>query len=308
MRKTNNMKQLIKTVVVILIVVATFVVFGYYIAHHPEVLRTLLSLSIPTLGLLAICYLLTIIANGYVLLYSLRFLGKKVPLVENIALTGYSSIVNFFGPLQSGPGVRAVYLKKRHGVKLRDFLVTTLIFYGFFAIANGIILLIAAAIKFHSPLFYLCLVGGLAATYLIFHLVTTRIARISHAYKIIRTRLNDKNFWLIGLGAISLSLSTALVYFIEINHVNSAVSFLQTLVYTAAANLALFVSLTPGAIGIRESFLVLSQQLHGIDTATVIGASVIDRAFYVAFLLVLFVVLLVINSRAKLLNIKRLKR
>src|SRR3546814_18562946 len=91
--------------------------------------------------------------------------------------------------------------------------------------------------------------------------------------------LSDINVLYIGLGALLLSAATAAAYFIELTHVDPSVTIWQTIVSTAAANLALFVSLTPGAIGFRESFLLLSQQLHGIPTDSIIGASFIDRAF-----------------------------
>jgi uncharacterized membrane protein YbhN (UPF0104 family) len=71
---------------------------------------------------------------------------------------------------------------------------------------------------------------------------------------------------------------------------------MQSVIYAAAANLALFVSLTPGAIGFRESFLLLTRQLHQIPNDIVFAASIIDRAFYVVFLLVLFVVLLLFTG------------
>jgi uncharacterized membrane protein YbhN (UPF0104 family) len=116
-----------------------------------------------------------------------------------------------------------------------------------------------------------------------------------------------RSFWLIGLGAILLLLVTVGIYFSEIIHIDASVSLWQVIIYAAAANLALFVSLTPGAIGIRESFLLLSQQLHHIDTTTVVGASIIDRAFYVGFLGLLFVILLAINSRQQFFKIKALK-
>ena len=97
-----------------------------------------------------------------------------------------------------------------------------------------------------------------------------------------------------------LSLCTAFAYYFELFHVDPSVGMAQTLVYAAAANLALFVSLTPGAIGFRESFLLLTEQLHRIPDNVVIAASIIDRAFYVVFLLVMFAVLLGLGVRSRL--------
>lgn len=115
-----------------------------------------------------------------------------------------------------------------------------------------------------------------------------------------KTRLHNPYFWLIGLGALALCVVTTLTYWVELYHVDPSVTAAQAMVYTSAANLSLFVSLTPGAIGFRETFLLLSEQLHHIPQTTIIGASVIDRAFYVMFLLILFVILLIVNSRKRL--------
>lgn len=293
-----RISPVVRYCLIVAIIIATITFFGFYIIRHPEVVRALRTLDPVTLLLLAIGYSCFTIANAIVLYYSLHFIKKDVPIVENIVLTGYSSIVNFFGPLQSGPGFRAVYLKKKHRVKLRDFFITTLIFYGFFALINGSIILIAALVKFSSPVLYAVAIPvaflGLGAASILVR-KSKRAQELLH-----RLRFKDRNLWFIGLGALGLILASIATYFVEIHHVNSSISIVQAAIYTAAANLALFVSLTPGAIGIRESFLVLSQQLHGIDTTTIVAASVIDRAFYVGFLALLFVVLLLVNSRRHL--------
>jgi len=295
---------LIKYFVVAAIIIATFVVFGLYISSHHEVIQTLKSLDLTTIILLAGGYTLITLVNAVILFYSLRFIKKTSSISDNIILTGYSSIVNFFGPLQSGPGFRAIYLKKKYGVRIRDFFITTLIFYSFFGIINVLILFVAGVLRFGLGIFYIYAIVGILILLLAIYLIEKRFGRVRPILQSLK--LNDVNFWLIGVGAVALVLATVATYFVEIHHVNLGVSVTQTIVYTAAANLSLFVAITPGAIGIRESFLALSQQLHGINTTTIIGASVIDRAFYISFLALMFVALLAINSR-KHLSIFKLK-
>jgi len=288
-----------KKIAIVIIVVATFVIFGFYLRDNPELIGTLTSLSPLTLLILSIGYLLVTLVNAFVLFYSLRLLNKRASLFDNFVLTGYSSIVNFFGPLQSGPGFRAVYLKGKYGVKLRSFFATTVIFYGFFAAINTLILVIAALNKFQSNVsFYLLLVVAILAFGILVFFAYKKSPRLQNVVHTVK--LTDVNFWLIGIGALLLTAATAGIYFFELQQVGHSISIGQTVVYTAAADLSLFVALTPGAIGFRESFLFFSQQLHGIDATTIIGASVVDRAFYVVFLLVLFLVLLAINSKKRL--------
>lgn len=288
----------VRLALIVLIVGATLAVFTQYLITHPQVIGVVLGIHPAAVMLLTLAYVGTILANAFVLSASLRMIGKRVGFSENASLTGYSSVVNFFGPLQSGPGFRAAYLKQRHGVSLGKFFYATLVFYGFFFVINAAVILAAIALKFPlgvgatvfaASVIILELAGWLAYRFL------PRSRRLFGAIK-----LTNVNFWLIGLGALALSLCTTAAYFVELIHVDPTVNFLQSIIYAAAANLALFVSLTPGAIGFRESFLLLTQQLHQIPNHVVLAASIIDRAFYVVFLLGLFLFLLAIGARTKL--------
>jgi uncharacterized membrane protein YbhN (UPF0104 family) len=279
------------------VIVATLVAFGIYISLHPAVLSSITSLSVATLLLLTTCYVVTILANAFVLWASLRLIKKPVGFFENISLTGYSSVVNFFGPLQSGPGFRAAYLKTKHGVGLKRFFYVTVVFYGFFALLNGLVIVFALLGTLGRTYVPLAVVGIVLMAAALF-LAARGSSKLVRVFQTINVA--NVNVWYIGLGALVLSLATAAAYFVELTHVDASITFYQALIYGAAANLALFVSLTPGAIGFRESFLLLTQQLHGIAPNTVIAASIIDRAFYVVFLLTLFVVLLVVGARARL--------
>jgi uncharacterized membrane protein YbhN (UPF0104 family) len=87
---------------------------------------------------------------------------------------------------------------------------------------------------------------------------------------------------------------------IEIHSVKHGVRFSQVVTYAGTANLALFVSLTPGAIGIRESFLILSEKLNHLSSSTIVLANVVDRSVYIAFLLILGVVIALLKVRDRL--------
>lgn len=281
----------------VVIITATLGLFGFYLVRNPSVLTNVTNLKPSTITLLTVAYVGTVVSNAFVLWASLRLIGKRVGFAENMALTGYSSVVNFFGPLQSGPGFRAIYLKSKHGVTLKRFLYATIIFYGFFAAINGLVILTATLLSISPSAQPLAVVSILLITISIVGLAANS-ARVRTALN--GLRLANPYVWLIGLGALLVTLTTAMAYFVELRHVDSAITPAQTIVYTAAANLALFVSLTPGAIGFRESFLLLSQRLHEIPTDIVIAASVIDRAFYVVFLLAMFIVLLLIGVRGRI--------
>jgi uncharacterized membrane protein YbhN (UPF0104 family) len=81
-----------------------------------------------------------------------------------------------------------------------------------------------------------------------------------------------------------------IIYSIELNAIDPLANYsaMQIISYTGSANLSLFVSLTPGAIGFREAFLVISQSLHNIPLTSIVASGIIDRAIYVIFLAILF--------------------
>jgi uncharacterized membrane protein YbhN (UPF0104 family) len=297
---TSNFRNILG----ISIVLVTIIFFVLYSKNHPQLLGILLTLDPSSLLLLTLGYSLITLINAFVLVYSLRFIGQRVPVLESFIITGYSSVINFFGPLQSGPGFRAAYLKQKYSVRIRDFFITTVIFYGFFALVNGLVIAIALVEQYKSLwwTYGICIIIPLVLlTGFIYYHGMTKI-RVG----VMKMRIKGRDFWFIGLGAVALSLVTAGTYYVELLHINSNISPAQALIYTAVANLALFVSLTPGAIGFRESFLVLSQHLHAINVTTIVGASIIDRAFYVCFLGILFLIILGFSGR-KYTSRKRLK-
>jgi uncharacterized membrane protein YbhN (UPF0104 family) len=93
----------------------------------------------------------------------------------------------------------------------------------------------------------------------------------------------------LGIATFLQAGLVCLIYYSELRSVAPATRFSQAIIYTGAANLALFVSLTPGAIGFRESFLVFSRHLHHIGNNTIVAANILDRSVYIVFLLILAV-------------------
>lgn len=223
-----------------------------------------------------------------ILYFSLRLCATVMPAAENALLTIYSSIVNFFGPLQSGPGFRAVYLKQKHKVNYKDFIKVSLIYYAFFALISGLFLF-GPSLIWWQALLGLAVIAGVCWS-------------VIKAKKVSLAMFTSQYGLLLGLFLVTLlQLSiVVIIYFVELRSVDTAISFKQAIIYTGAANFALFVSLTPGAIGFRETFLLVSERLHHIPDSTVIAASVIDRGVYVAFLGVLFLIALGLHAKSRL--------
>jgi uncharacterized membrane protein YbhN (UPF0104 family) len=289
----------LKKILAALIIIITLLVFLWYIINTAAVRETLLDVTAPNIFYLFLCFSILTMSNVIILIATLSYLHKKMPIGENVILTSYSSVVNFFGPLQSGPGFRALYLKRKYSLPIRRFIGANLIFYAFLAIINLGILFLAYLLSNSATL--LGVFGSIAIIGLVV-IASTKIRRVNNFYAELSQKgaLHKRSFWFLGLSSFLLTFSGILTYFTELNMVNSATTLSQTIVYSAAANIALFVSLTPGALGIRESFLLVTQPLHNVSTTDIIAANVIDRAFYILFLFVVFLLSALLHFRQQL--------
>jgi uncharacterized membrane protein YbhN (UPF0104 family) len=218
---------------------------------------------------------------------TLRLCRVKLSIHENLLLTAYTAVINFFGPLQSGPAFRAIYLKRKHHLDLKHYAAATLMYYFFFAGFSGIFLLSGLLKWWLVPL---------SAVGILIVLGLTRTPWLAR-----RLQQIDLAGWYYLAGATLLQVSLlAIIYYTELHSLSLHIRLSQAVIYTGAANFALFVSLTPGAIGFRESFLVFSERLHHISGSLIIAANIIDRAMYVVLLLILSVFLLLTHAKKQL--------
>lgn len=278
----------IKRTLAVAILLLTGAAFTYYLTTHPEVISQLQQTNPWLLAGLVAGYGLILLTLVGVQSATLRLIRVRMPVLENLMLTSYSSIANFFGPLQSGPGVRLVYLKARYHIEIKAYVFATFLYYGFFALISGYMLSTGAI-----PTWLACLilVAISAGAYWVIQKKRAEVANTSG--------FTIQPVLLLLLATIAQLLLVSGLYFAELRSLDSSITYPQALTYTGAANFAMFVSLTPGAIGFRESFLLFTQNLHGISADTVLAASLIDRAANVLFLGLLFVLTLGVHAKQR---------
>jgi uncharacterized membrane protein YbhN (UPF0104 family) len=286
------MKKHIKALLAVGILALTVGAFVYYISGHPEVIDQIKTMPRGTLVLLMFLYAIWFLALVGITRVSLRMYNKHMGKQENLLFNAYSSLINFFGPGQSGPIFRAAYLKKRHNLGIKQFLLTTLLYYGFYAVISACFMFIGTR-PWWQTLLLMTAVG--AVSFVLIRWYAQKKAKVHD-----EPGFNPFNIGLL-FGLTLLQLSTqAVIFGVELASVDAGASVGQVLAYTGVANFALFVALTPGAIGIREGFLLFSQSLHGLSSATVVAASLVDRAAYLVFLGLLFVMTLSMHAKDKL--------
>ncbi len=277
----------IRSVAIVGIMATTLAVFVYYFATHPVVRQQLGHTPPIVIVCLLLLYLAGIGALALVTLATLRLCSVRVQPGESLLLTAYSSIVNFFGPLQSGPAFRAVYLKKKHGINLKNYTTATLVYYFFYGGFSAVLLLSTWLKWWLLPL----VAAGLLVAY-----SASRSKKVASRLQ----KLDLQGWYYLAIATAAQVFIVTLIYYIELRTISPGIHLAQALVYSGAANLSLFVSLTPGAIGFRESFLVFSQHLHHISNGTIVAANILDRAMYIILLLLLAAAIFATHARSRL--------
>lgn len=276
-----------------IVLLLTIIVFVRFFVNHPQYFDVIRHVRLwVILAVIVLNGLLTIVI-AIASQFTLELCGHRIPFREQLLLTAYSSIANFFGPLQSGPGVRGLYLKTKHQVSLRDYTLATLIGYGMFATFSGLLLFGGSRSWWQTGL-VIAAIGGLSLS--LIGLLVRRARRQQRP-----SRLHFSAHALGGLLVMTF-VQVCIVttyYAIELHAVAPHLALHQAIAYAGAANFALFVSLTPDAIGIRESFLLLSRRLHHISTAVVFSANLIDRAAYALYLVLLSVIVLGLHGQER---------
>ena len=286
------MRKKIKIVLTSVILTATIIAFVHYATTHPALLAKLQSIDPLLLVVLLGCYAIFFFALVLVLRASLHLYGKTMSGQENVLLSAYSSLVNFFGPGQSGPAFRGIYLKKKVDLPIKSYVYATLLYYVFYAVLSALLMFMGSRPWWQTLLLTLAVgIGSLAGIrWYTKHSQLTQEA----------TGLRLVNLGLLFAATALQIICQAVIFYLELRSVQPGVSVSQVLAYTGAANFALFAALTPGAIGIREAFLVFTQQLHHLNGSVIIAANIIDRAVYIAFLGLLFVMVIGLHAKEKL--------
>ena len=285
------MKRTLKLILGPLIIIATLFGFGWYVSRNPQIIDQLAATSPLVITWIVILYMLSFFALAFSTALIVQLYNKRISYSENFLLTMYSSLVNFFGPTQSGPGVRAVYLKLKHGIKIRQFIFGTLLYYAWYGVLSGLMLLAPIVSWWQATLVAAVLAAG---SYMVIRLFMQKNSEATIAQVALPRFL--QLFGMLGVVVAAQIACIAAVYYMELRSLDSSVDIISAISYTGAANFALFVAITPGAIGIREAFLVFSQQIHGISNDLIVAASVLDRAAYFLILGIMFVIVLVSHA------------
>lgn len=272
-----------------LVLAITLYVFGRFIHANPQVWWQLQDTNIWTILSVLLGYALMTALLAALYRVMTTICKVRIPHKDNLLLTMYSSVVNFFGPLQSGPGFRMLYLKKRYNINVPAYIGVSLLYYACFAAMSGCILL--------SAWLGWWVLVALPFGLLMFSRYIPRVLQHPFVLKRVPHFVPLRELGILAVLSALQVFIVAGIYFVELSAVAPGVTIGQALIYTGAANFALFVSLTPGALGFRESFLYMARSLHGMSESTIVAANILDRAVYIVFLAMLFAIILAVHGQ-----------
>lgn len=264
------------------LLVLTLIAFIYYFVQNQELFNRIGNLTWWQVLLIILGQSIVFFSNILVSIIFLQFIGKKLHFLDSTRITAYSSLVNFFGFLQGGVGLRGVYFKRHFGMTLKKYFGLTVIQYLFLFGISGLFVLIG--ISFTTSLSSALLLGTLT---IVFVVVAVLLFRKTRAVQKIRTKLSALTQLLQArpltmlLAVIILQLlGSLLASFTELQAIGADVSLGGLLIYTGTSQFAIVIALTPGAIGIREALLLIVQQQMHLTTQDIVLAATVDRAIY----------------------------
>ena len=285
----------LKPYISVLLILATLTALVYYLMTHHSLINSLKNLAISNLVLILGLYFLVLLVLVLIFQATVYLLGIKLSFKLNLLVNIYSLFMNFFIPGQTGPVYRAYILKKEHKVLYRNFLLITVIYFLIYSVISIIFIMIGLRSIRLDLLIVVCLLIGI----LVFRKYLMKFLAE-------RSEILLKNIPYLVLATLLQVVVQSIIYFVELKTIarSSHLDILSILSYTGVANLAIFVSLTPGAIGIREAFLLITKNLIHISSSSIILANLVDRAINILFLgmLGIFILIFHINKRLPKVN------
>lgn len=294
-------------------------VFVFYFWFNKEDFRPLLTLDWQIILALLAINTVVIFINGLIFREYFKVFEKNISHFESFDLSLTSSIANLFVPMKAGAMVRAVYFKEKYGLaysKFAGLLISTYVIQLFILSLLGSMVLVLIGFE-ESRLWILrvVLLGILLMCSLLIYVKIPSVEKlipeslkqnwlvaIFHKYfekflsgwsVLIQNKAVLTNLFLLSLLNFFL---IAFCHFLELKALGYKLNLVNLLVFSTISGLSFYLSITPSAIGIRESMLIIFSQVLILPAAVIINASVIDRA---AIYILLFAVYLIQSVRKR---------
>lgn len=284
----------------IIILLGLFVLFGIYFLQNFNEFRQLKIINQIYLIPIFILILLFLTTNGIVLKYFLEPFKIKLKFKEWFGLSIITTMGNYLTPFRGGAISRAAYLKKKHKFSYTYFLSSLAGIYVIVFLINSFIGILTMLILWlYLGLFNLLLTLIFSIIFLVLLAIITFSPKLKKTkYKIINKIIEVINGWhkiksnkkvllIITLASFINIIIMILVMFLEFKVFGIDVTLLDTLLLSIVSTLTLFVSITPGSIGIKEALVAATATIISISTTHALVISILDRFINIVIVLML---------------------
>jgi uncharacterized protein (TIRG00374 family) len=314
------MKLRLSSILTLLFIAA----FVAYLLANPGLLSPLRNVSLGILILIGLTKMSLHVVNGLFMQWSVEVFTKRMKLTEGVYVAVLSAIGNFFGPLLGGATIRAVYLKKVHNLSYSFFTSTLAGYYVILFAANSLLAILSLLFlrdNEHTTGLFIFFAAWLAVMIVLMFLRLPKREAISkyersRVTKFIATAVYDMELgWrrliknrklvpkLFFLACCGFAI-TFITGYLEFGAIGATISLAGLGLFTAVSTSSMLVSLTPGAIGIRESLLLLTSSAMGVTSDQILQVAVIDRAVSFAVLGILYLLTYLLKPKSIVSTIK----
>lgn len=308
----------------LVITLSVVLIFLVYFLLNTENFKPLLSANYYLLAIAAAGYVGGVFANGIFIKFILGPFNKFIAASEAFYLSVISSIGNFFAPAGTGFVVRAVYLKKKHGLSYSEFISTLSGNYVLvFLVSSFVGLASLLALRQHYGVQWLVLFVFFCALFIVSLLISLfrpklpefggrKDSRSKNLIEKVRRVINgwgmiasDRQLMvkLLGLSLVNLSL-TVVIYWSIVQSIGLSISLPALLLFSVLGSLSIFVNITPANLGIKEAIYIFSASILGFSVGEMILIALVDRGVQFIVLLALWLLATKLKAAEKLLNEK----
>ncbi len=275
-----------------LIVLTSLIVLAlFYLINNIEEIQQISIVHPFYFAPIIILTVLFLISNGLISKLILERQGINLSFTEWFGLSVIGSMTNYLTPFRGGLLTNAVYLKKTHNYSYGKFisiLGSTYVLIFMVNSLSGLLSLLWFYFNngvFSISLFLVFLLLFLFCLFLlIFPLKLPKTHSISYLQKVLNVINNllylrkSKRllFQLICLSIINVIIVSLVNYF-EFVMIGVELSIEKSIMLSVFSTYSLLLSITPGGLGVKESFMVYSGWVLSVPIASVAVISVVDR-------------------------------
>ena len=296
----------------LIITLLFFGLLGWYFVNNREALSSLMNVPWWIVLLLLTMKASRIFVTGLFTKFTLEAFDKKMSYKEVNYLSLLSSIGNFFGPILGGASIRAVYLKKKHNFEYSKFISTLYGFYIVTFLSNALIGLIlvanymlrgnqSAELWAVAAVFMFIFLANLALVVIpgkLLHRIVEllgflpkRLVKIANlmigGWETIRTN----NKLIVKLFMLNLVITTMIVVESSVLYqlFVSSWQLSSVVLYSILGTLSTLVSVTPGAVGVKEAIFLFSSSVTSVTPDQILQMATIDRSATFLLLLISYI-------------------